>query len=320
MVKAKDKVEDFKQKRTAENIRKQAQPYRTTPTSGVSRTAEHTKKTIKQSVTSSGKRTIKTAEKAATKTTTKSVKTAERTSKAAIKTPQQTTTAVQKTAQATVSASQKATQAATATAKAVSTGIKAAVKATISAVKAAIAGTKALVAAVVASGWIAVAVIVVVCFVALLCGSVFGVFFSGEDSGSGQTMRTAVQEINRDYNDRLDSLKNSTAYDELELSGSRVAWKDVLAVYAVEVNTDADNPQQVATMDDTKKQLLKDIFWEMYTISSRSETKTETEITETDDRHGNVIETETTTIKTTLYIVVSHKTVDEMAEQYHFNQ
>lgn len=50
----------------------------------------------------------------------------------------------------------------------------------------------------------------------------------------------------------------------------------MLAVYSVKTNTDQDNPQEVATMDDGKKQLLKDIFWEMNQISSRTESKTET--------------------------------------------
>lgn len=73
-------------------------------------------------------------------------------------------------------------------------------------------------------------------------------------------------------------------------------------------------------MDDSKKQVLRDIFWEMNSVSSRTETKTETEITETDDGHGNIMQTETTVTKTYLYITVAHKTVDEMALQYGFNQ
>ena len=73
-------------------------------------------------------------------------------------------------------------------------------------------------------------------------------------------------------------------------------------------------------MDESKKQLLKDIFWEMNEISSRTETKTETIITETDDGHGNIIETETTETRIYLYITVSHKTADEMVAQYDFNE
>ena len=109
------------------------------------------------------------------------------------------------------------------------------------------------------------------------------------------------------------------AYDNMEISGGRAVWKDVLAVYAVKTNTDKDNPQEVATMDESKKQLLSDIFWEMNSISSRSESHSETEITETDDGNGNIVQTETTVTKTTLYITVSHLTVDEMADLYGFD-
>lgn len=134
------------------------------------------------------------------------------------------------------------------------------------------------------------------------------------------TMQTVVQEINTDYDTKLQAEKDAVSYDVLEMSGSRAVWKEVLAVYAVKTNTDQDNPQEVATMDDSKKQLLKDIFWEMNAISSRTESKTETQITETDDGHGNIVQTETTVTRIYLYITVSHKTVDEMAAQYGFNQ
>ena len=216
-------------------------------------------------------------------------------------------------------ATQRAAQAAKAAAKATVTGVKAAVKATIAAVKAIIAATKALVAAIAAGGWIAVVVIIVLCLIGLICGSVFGVFFSGEDSGTGMSMQTAVQEINTDYDSKLEAEKSSVSYDDMEISGGRAVWKDVLAVYAVKTNTDKDNPQEVATMDESKKQILSDIFWEMNSISSRSESHSETEITETDDGNGNIVQTETTVTKMTLYITVSHKTVEEMADLYGFD-
>ena len=71
---------------------------------------------------------------------------------------------------------------------------------------------------------------------------------------------------------------------------------------------------------DSTRQILSDIFWEMNDISSRTETKTHTEIEESDDGHGNIVQTETTVTETFLYITVSHKTVDEMAAMYGFNQ
>ena len=211
-------------------------------------------------------------------------------------------------------------RAAKATAKATAATIKAAAKATVAAVKAIIAAVKGLVAAIAAGGWVAVVVIIVLCLVGLIAGSVFGIFFSGEDSGTGMSMQTVVQEINQEYDDRLEQEKNSVSYDVLEMSGSRAVWKEVLAVYSVKVNTDPDNPMEVATVDETKKQLLSDIFWEMNDISSQTETKTHTEIEESDDGHGNIVQTETTVTETFLYITVTHKTVDEMAAMYGFNQ
>ena len=313
---AKDGIQRFKQQRAEQSLRKQASQN----TSSAIKTVDKAEKTIKQSATSSGKKTIKFAGKEATKTAQKSVKTAEQTAKTAIKTSQQAAKAAQKTAQATVKASQKAAQAAKATAKATAATIKAAAKATVAAVKAIIAAVKGLVAAIAAGGWVAVVVIIVLCLVGLIAGSVFGIFFSGEDSGTGMSMQTVVQEINQEYDDRLEQEKNSVSYDVLEMSGSRAVWKEVLAVYSVKVNTDPDNPMEVATVDETKKQLLSDIFWEMNDISSQTETKTHTEIEESDDGHGNIVQTETTVTETFLYITVTHKTVDEMAAMYGFNQ
>ena len=344
IIKAKDKVEDFKEKRAVKTTEKQkaqaaaerngSQPHHgaasrspapDTPAnagekakSRFIKTRQQGKQTIKTTARNAGK-TVKSAAKGTVKTTEKGVKTAQATSKAAIKTTEQTAKAAQAAAKASAKAAQRAAQAAKATAKATAHAVKAAVKATIAAVKAIIAATKALISAIIAGGWVAVVVIVIICLIGLLVGSVFGIFFSGEDSGSGMTMQTVVREINTDYDNRLDEIKNGTAHDVLEMSGSRAVWKEVLAVYSVKTTTDPDNPQEVATMDDSKKELLKNIFWEMNEISSRTESKTETQITESDDGHGNIVETETTVTQTYLYITVSHKTAEEMADRYGFN-
>ena len=193
-----------------------------------------------------------------------------------------------------------------------------AVKVLASAAKAAISGTKAVIAAIAAGGWAAVAIILVLCVIGLIAGSCFGIFFSGEDSGTGQTMRQVVQEINADYQLQIDATRVSSTYDELEMSGSRAVWPEVLAVYAVKTTTDPNDPQEVATVDDSKKAILKDIFWRMNELSSRTESKTEEVITETDDGHGNIVETTTTVTRTYLYITVSHKTAEEMAEHFNF--
>ena len=288
---------------------------------GAVKTLDRGKKSIK--TVDRGRKTIKQASstaKGTVKTASKSIKTAEKTAKASIKTTQQAAKAAQRTAQTTARAARAAAHAARAAARAAVVAAKVAAKATIAAVKAIIAATKALIAAIAAGGWIAVLVIVIICLIGLLIGSCFGIFFSGEDSGSGYTMQNVVQEINDDYQQQIDTTKANLSHDVLEMSGSRAVWPEVLAVYAVKTTTDPDNPQEVATIDDSKKAILTDIFWEMNQISSRTETKTETVITETDDGNGNIVETETTVTQTYLYITVSHKTAEEMAAQYGFDE
>ena len=288
---------------------------------GAVKTLDRGKKSIK--TVDRGRKTIKQASstaKGTVKTASKSIKTAEKTAKASIKTTQQAAKAAQRTAQATARAAKATAHAARAAARAAVAAAKVAAKATIAAVKAIIAATKALIAAIAAGGWIAVLVIIVICLIGMIIGSCFGIFFSGEDSGTGQTMQTAVQEINTDYQENLDEIKTSHSYDVLEMSGSRAVWKEVLAVYAVKTTTDSDNAQEVATMDDEKLELLKDIFWQMNEISSSTSTQTETVIETSDDGNGNIVETETTVTQTYLYITVSHKTAEEMANQFGFNE
>lgn len=294
--------------------------------SGARSTGNHVSKLIKQPSHSLKKMTAKTAKKHTIKTTQKSAKTAEKTSKAAIKTAQQSTKAVQKTAQATAKASQKAVQAAQCTARAASraakatvTTIKAAAKATVATVKAIIAGTKALVAAIAAGGWVAVIVIVVVCLIALIVGSCFGIFFTGEDTGSKITLQQVVREINEDYQNQLKTIKANNPHDDLVITGTLATWPEVLSVYAVKTATDPDNPQEVATMTEGKKRILTDIFWEMNAIGYHITTHTETEAKESYNDEGNITKETTRVTKNILYITITHKTVDEMALNYNFN-
>lgn len=199
-------------------------------------------------------------------------------------------------------------------------GLKAIAEATAKAVKAISAGMSKMVAAIAASGWVSVAIIVVIMLIALLLGSTFGIFFSSEDSGSGLTMQNVVLEIIRDYNDKIDTIKNTVDYDELEASGSQVNWKEALAVYPVMLNTDPANPQEVVTMDDAKKAILEGIFWDMNDIDHRTSTRTETTLMEVPDEDGNLVVTEVPVTITTLHIITSNRTVDEMAAEYTFSE
>lgn len=148
---------------------------------------------------------------------------------------QQTAKAAQKTAQATVKALQRQHKQRKATAKATATTIKAAAKATVTPVKAIIAGTKALVNAIIAGGWVSVVIIILICLVDALCSSFYGIFFSSETSQSGMNITSVIQQINNEFDDKIDEIKSSGSFDGVEVIESRSNWKDILSIYAVKI-------------------------------------------------------------------------------------
>lgn len=259
------------------------------------------------------------------KASQKSIKTAQRTSKTTVKTAENTAKAAQKTAKAaeqaariSAQAARTTAEAAKATAKAVVVAAKAVAKAAVAAAKAIAEAFTALVEAIAAGGWVAVLIIVIICVIGLVVGCCFGIFFASEDTGS-RPMNEVVMEINEEYLDKIELIKESNEHDILEMSGSRAVWPDVLSVYAVKVTTDEENPQEVATLTEEKEAILREIFWEMNEVSHSLTTEEVTVIVERDDGMGNIIEEEAIETETTLRIVVGHKNAAQIAAEYRFN-
>ena len=313
--KVKDQVEKRIQKQGQKRVEKQAESrIRTTANKSI-RTAEQTEKTIRQSATSAGNKTIKTIKttgRQSAKTVQRSVKTAEKTSKAAIKTAKQSAKAAQKAAKASAKAAQKSAQAAKAAAKATAKAIKVTIKALIAAIKAIAAGIKALVAAIAAGGWVAVVVIIVLCLVGLIVGSAFGILTPPDAVDSGLTIQQAVQQINSDWEQHLETEKKNHPHDNLVIEGEKAKWKEVIAIYAVKKNMGSANPDEVVTMSEEKLRDLEYIFWEMNHYSSRVESKTVKKTVEEKDKDGKVKKVTKYVTEKTLYITITHRDLDSM--------
>jgi hypothetical protein len=299
--------------------RQTAQSSATRTVANARQTAAAVSRQAVANTVSATKATIKQGAKNTVKTTSKSVKTASAAAKTTVKTSKHTAQAARATARATQMAARSAAQATRAATKATVTAVRAAARGIAALTKMAIAAVKSIISAIAAGGWVAVAVILVICLVGLIAASAFGIFFSGEDSGSGYTMPVAIREINQEYADKIAEVRTSNTHDEVVMSGTRAEWKEILALYAVKVNTDLDNPQDVATVDEGKRALLASVFWDMNTLEHHTETKEVVEVTVEDDGSDGFISTETTVTKTILYITVSHKTAMEMALQHGFS-
>lgn len=241
------------------------------------------------------------------------VKSTVKNTKTAIKTSKEVAKKTEKTAKETIKASKRATQIAKETAKRTAQGVKIAVKATISAIKVIIAGTKALVAAIVAGGWVAVIVIIVICLVALMCSSIFGIFFSSQKTSANSiTMNTVVAECNQEFSDKLQSIQDSNPHDDYVLEGNMASWKDVLTVYTIK-QSNGVNQQDVMTIDDNKKNVIKQIFWDMNSLTSEVKDEMVTEQGTNADEMPKQVQ------KKVLHIKINTKTLEQMKNDYHFS-
>lgn len=273
-------------------------------------------------------RTKNTAAKAVKGKPQKAVKTASRSMKGVknsakgIKTAQRSAKTAQQTAKAAAKASQKAAQAARTAARATVTGVKAAARVTVAAVKATIAAVKGLVAAIAAGGWVAVVIILLICLIALIVGSCFGLFFGSDSTGTGTSVTQAVATLNGEYMAHIQEIENTTAHDRQEITSNdgvlSINWEDVLAVFSAKV-TGAENGSQVASLDDAQVDELRNIMWKMNAVASSTRTEShEVEVTEVGEDGKETTRTVTVT-ETILEITITHKTPDEMAQQYRFN-
>ena len=195
------------------------------------------------------------------------------------------------------------------TTKTAETAVQKTAQAAGRALRAIIAAAQSLLAAIAAGGSTVVAMVLVICLIGLLIVSPFGIFFSGEDSGTGYTMPEAVSVLNGEFAARIEQIKAENPYDELDMDNAGSAamisnWRDVLAVYAVRTTTDNASPDEVATLTEEKMEILREIFWDMNTITYWTEI-----VPGGKDEADTVI----------LHITVTIKTHLQMADEHQFN-
>ena len=263
-----------------------------------------------------GKKTIKGRQPAA-KPKANAAKTIKQGGKG-IKGVQRTAANTQKAAKA----AQQITQRMQAAAKATVRGIRAAAHAVMAALKAAVAAMQSLAAAILAGGWVAVVIILLICLIALVMGSSYGIFFGVESTGSGTSVSQAVRDLNQEYADHLQQISESVSHDRQEMASNdgnlSINWQEVLAVFSAKVSGASDG-EQVASLTDVQVDILRDVLWEMNDVSYSTHTEShEVEVTTTNDDGEEETTTETVT-ETVLTITITHKTAAEMAGEYHFN-
>ena len=203
-------------------------------------------------------------------------------------------------------AAQKAAQVTKQTAKVTAKVIKETARIIAQAVAKAVAAIASAVTAL--GGWVVLLILlIVVIIVAAIAASPFGIFFSDENAGADTNsipLSSIVAECNMELSAKLDDIENTAAADRSEIIGEQANWDLVLAVFATKVaGVEDDTVEDVVVITEEKKQKLKDVFWDMHEITSRTETVTNGETSEK-----------------VIYITINTKTKDDMIAQYGFTR
>lgn len=171
----------------------------------------------------------------------------------------------------------------------------------------------ALIGALVGGGVAAVLVVVflLVAIIAAIVSSPFGVFFSGSGPDT-VPLSAAIAEINAEYCAELMELQEGD-YDEITLTGGPPDWTDVVVVFACVTASDDPDAIDVATLDRSRIERLKDVFWFMCELSAEEQNVEHPDPTPED-------ETDDSYTTTKLIIHISGKTVAYMREAYSFDE
>lgn len=155
-------------------------------------------------------------------------------------------------------------------------------------------------------GSVLLVAVIIIIVIGAVASSPFGLFFAQERNAPGTlSVSEAVNEVNIDYNSRLENLQ-AGEYDDIVIQGQAADWPDVLAVFAVRF-AGADDGVDVATLDADRVEKLTAVFWDMTEISSWVET---IEHPGSGDSGGWT--------ECVLHIVITAKTSDDMRTVYTF--
>ena len=171
------------------------------------------------------------------------------------------------------------------------------------------------------AGCVVLVLAMVIGAAAAVIGSPMGILFANESNDNDSIpIAEIVAETNADFGAAINDIvsahpecsETTIAYDYEGGHTWASYWPEVLAVFAVHTNLNADS--DVVVINAAQKQRIQDTFWAMHTITYEVE---EVDVTPDPTEDDPDPEQQTEYI---LHLTVSSKTVDELAELYNFTQ
>lgn len=186
------------------------------------------------------------------------------------------------------------------------------IRALVSFIKTIIIAVKSLIGLIASLGSVAVIIIIVICLVALLLGSVFGIFFANE--GESRTMTSVISEVNQEVYRKIENEQFLNKADDVVIDSSYSNWKEIIAVYSVKYSNNSSENSIVMYLNDDNVGKLKRIFYDFNTI------KTEVKREQVQEKYDDYLKGEQTRtiIKNILHIKIESKTLEEIEKKYGF--
>lgn len=158
-------------------------------------------------------------------------------------------------------------------------------------------------------------VLLVVIVIGAIAASPFGILFSEENTTPDTVpVAAAVAQVHDDLNTQLAAIQTADSYDDITLVGAAPDWADILAVFAVKVaGTDSTDAADVVTIDADRIARLKNVFWDMCSITPHVETTHHPDSNPDDEVDDSWTEKDLT-------ITISAKTASDMVSAYGFTE
>lgn len=170
-----------------------------------------------------------------------------------------------------------------------------------------------------------IAILVIVLVVAI-GGTAYGILLASGDTTSEMTLATVKLDIENNFYSQIEDIKKDNEHDKVVIKGQTGAWQSALAIYAVYINMDPDNPDEVITMNEEKAEkleyiynLLNEIDYDIDYVDADDEEKIDKKTTGEDTYVEESDEEETDDEKIAILIIeIEQNDIDDVIEELDF--
>lgn len=186
---------------------------------------------------------------------------------------------------------------------------------TVSRIKDIIKMFKSLITFIYSFSIIAIFILIFLCLIGLFCSSPFGIFFSSSKENNTKISEYII-ELNNEMDNKIKQIETSITHDDVVIESDKAEWKDILILYSIK--TSEDN-LEVLTLDQNKKDILREIFWDMNSLSHKVIKETYNVNEKIENMETVESDYQDSITKNILHIYIKKRSLNEMKKKYNFS-